>query len=582
MAKYRETFESETVGAAPSNFTEIANPADVDWVIAEDGASPSSKVLKGTRISGTTDNLLQYTPVVSDPDNGNVMVLMRVRRSVASGGILRINLRQSSGTTLHYQVDMGLAGNEFVAPTFREFGPTLRSISNVTQPEVAGSSTVTIPDGEWFYIRVACIGNQLYSKLWREVDAEPTWVQVGYDVTFSATSNANLLTINYGTVSNNPGVIEISDFAVSTGVDAADFVENEVGARVTQSMLQVATKLDAEMRTSQSYLHVANKLDTDVQVSQSNILALWGDKSDLIQYSQAAILVLSTGVPCVTRWQQLWTITRLDGTVFRFTTLDVDFVYGSNTYNTCGSLAASAAESATDLSQEGNVELSAILSSDYISEQEVLAGLFDAATVEVWVVPWDTTDTTLPYRIIAGEIGRIRSGTVGFQAEIITPAARANQQNLLQVYTPQCRHKLGDSRCKVDLDALQVSGSVTQTAIINAPNVSRKRAFFDSSRVEATGYFNHGELTFTSGDNSGVTLQVETYDQATGQILLWDKAPYTIGLGDTYTMKPGCDKTTATCSAKFSNIENYGGFPHVPGIDGILAITTRQSEQNGK
>jgi uncharacterized phage protein (TIGR02218 family) len=33
----------------------------------------------------------------------------------------------------------------------------------------------------------------------------------------------------------------------------------------------------------------------------------------------------------------------------------------------------------------------------------------------------------------------------------------------------------------------------------------------------------------------------------------------------------GCDKSAATCRAKFSNLLNFRGFPHLPGEDWVTA-----------
>ena len=43
--------------------------------------------------------------------------------------------------------------------------------------------------------------------------------------------------------------------------------------------------------------------------------------------------------------------------------------------------------------------------------------------------------------------------------------------------------------------------------------------------------------------------------------------------GQTFTVTAGCDKTVATCSAKFSNAINFRGFPHMPGNDFLTKIS---------
>jgi cell wall-associated NlpC family hydrolase len=40
--------------------------------------------------------------------------------------------------------------------------------------------------------------------------------------------------------------------------------------------------------------------------------------------------------------------------------------------------------------------------------------------------------------------------------------------------------------------------------------------------------------------------------------------------GDAFTIRPGCDKSFATCRAKFANSINFRGFPYVPGTDQVL------------
>ncbi len=48
--------------------------------------------------------------------------------------------------------------------------------------------------------------------------------------------------------------------------------------------------------------------------------------------------------------------------------------------------------------------------------------------------------------------------------------------------------------------------------------------------------------------------------------------------GDVFTIRPGCDKTFATCQAKLDNAVNFRGFPHVPGTDQVLSYPMRRVE----
>jgi len=85
-----------------------------------------------------------------------------------------------------------------------------------------------------------------------------------------------------------------------------------------------------------------------------------------------------------------------------------------------------------------------------------------------------------------------------------------------------------------------------------------------------SGYFDNGVLTWTSGANNGLKMEVRGY--VPGQITLFQPMPYAIVIGDGYTMHAGCDKTSNTCLNRFNNIVNFRGFPFLPGIDQLAQV----------
>lgn len=84
-------------------------------------------------------------------------------------------------------------------------------------------------------------------------------------------------------------------------------------------------------------------------------------------------------------------------------------------------------------------------------------------------------------------------------------------------------------------------------------------------------YFQGGVLTWTSGLNAGLSFEVKNYYP--GYVYLMDAAPYPIQTADTYSMTAGCDLVLTTCISRFNNVVNFRGFPHVPGIDRMIAGT---------
>ena len=283
--------------------------------------------------------------------------------------------------------------------------------------------------------------------------------------------------------------------------------------------------------------------------------------------TQLPVLALVEHIPCLTRWAQCWKITRVDGEVLAFTSLDRDLVFRGVTHKRCDSLNASAAELSAALGSVGNLELAGIISDDAITEADLFGGVYDNAQVEVWMVPWDAEQGEVAWRIGIGTCGNLSQGDLGFNMEVLTPGARMQQQALVQVYTPACRFELGDARCTVNLAPLTVTGSVTGVPAEDASTQKSRREFTDTSRSEANGYFDGGMLTWTSGANDGAQSEVKSF--AADSFILWQPMLYPIQAGDSYSLVPGCDKLAATCKAKFSNYDNFGGFPDVPGRDEI-------------
>jgi uncharacterized phage protein (TIGR02218 family) len=280
-------------------------------------------------------------------------------------------------------------------------------------------------------------------------------------------------------------------------------------------------------------------------------------------------LTLADAVPCLTYWAHMWRLERTDGEVFTFTSHDRDLQFRGEIYRTCASLSASASELGSLLGDVGNMELAGVISDETIKENELFAGLFDGAEIEVWLFPWSDAGGETPRRLIAGNTGNLAQRINGFTMEVLTVGQLLQQRSVVEIVTPACRFDLGDARCTVNLEALRLTGTVDAIATISARSQTNKRTFFDTTRTEASGYWDLGMVTFTSGDNAGLSVQIKSYDLATGEFVLWDTTLAPIEVGDTFSMVPGCDKTTAACKDKFANFINFGGFPDIPGGDEI-------------
>jgi uncharacterized phage protein (TIGR02218 family) len=122
-------------------------------------------------------------------------------------------------------------------------------------------------------------------------------------------------------------------------------------------------------------------------------------------------------------------------------------------------------------------------------------------------------------------------------------------------YQPGCQWPLYGAGCTLNPASFAVAGSVS---------AGSGALLLNTSLTQVDQYFSQGYITFTSGANVGVTRGIRQYVNASGQILLWIPLPNTPALGDTFNAYPGCDKLQSTCSGKFGNLGNFGGYPNIP------------------
>lgn len=269
----------------------------------------------------------------------------------------------------------------------------------------------------------------------------------------------------------------------------------------------------------------------------------------------------------------LWKVTRTDGTVLGFTTHDQDITYGGVTYAAATGMANTASDSASDMSVD-NMEVTAFLDSSAITEDDIRAGLYDNAVVEVRVVNWQDL-TQGDYIERKGYTGNVRMVNGVFTAELRGLTQKLTTQ-LGSTYGSVCRAELGSQLnltpsgsyiqwpCGVDLSAFEQNGEVASSA--DARTITP--TFTDSPALShPSGYFDNGLMTFTSGALNGRTFEIKSWDGTDLKMFL--PLPTQPTAGDTFTITPGCDHTTNDCINKFNNIVNFKGEPFIPGIDQV-------------
>jgi uncharacterized phage protein (TIGR02218 family) len=256
-------------------------------------------------------------------------------------------------------------------------------------------------------------------------------------------------------------------------------------------------------------------------------------------------------------------LTRRDGITLGFTDHDRDVMLNDVLCRADTGFAGSEAVARLGLSVDG-IEISGALSDDSLNEEALVAGRYDAAQVEMYVVDW--SEPSLHVLMSRGHIGEVRREGRAFAAELRGLADALNAETG-RLYTPTCAADLGDARCGVDLDdpLYRGEGEVSALNGVSAFVASGLAGFDD-------GWFTGGRLTFTGGANADDAMEVKRHRKEDDVVIveLWQAMALPIAPGDTFAVTAGCDKRFATCRDRFDNVLNFRGFPHIPGNDFIM------------
>jgi len=270
-----------------------------------------------------------------------------------------------------------------------------------------------------------------------------------------------------------------------------------------------------------------------------------------------------------------WRIARGDGVRLGFTDHDRPLTFDGTVFEAASGFSASELTAEVGLSV-GNQELSGALRSDRLSEDDLNAGLYDNAGIEVFRVNWADLSQRLLMR--TGTIGEVKRGVTAFTAEL-RGLAHVLQQERGRIYQPGCDADLGDARCTVALAGATFAGAGTITAL-------RGERVFAASGLTAYagGWFARGLVTWTAGANAGRRIEVKRHAVSGTDVELeiWQDMARPLAVGDTFSISAGCDKQFATCRTKFANGVNFRGCPHMPGNDFITSYpNTGEGTNNG-
>ena len=245
-----------------------------------------------------------------------------------------------------------------------------------------------------------------------------------------------------------------------------------------------------------------------------------------------------------------WRLSRRDGVVIGLTSHDRNLTVGGLVYRAAPGMKPSALETSDSLDME-TLDLEGGLASDAIAADDLDAGRWDGAELELFVTDWTAADAA-PVTVARGSLGAVERRGTAFTAEL-QGVTRMLDRPVCPATSPSCRAMLGDRACRVDL----------------APRTHFRRVVAVAGRIvtldSAVAAMDFGELMWIEGANCGLASPVIAADGAA--LHLAEGPPLAAALPLRVRLIEGCDKQLATCTARFGNAVNFRGEAHLPGND---------------
>lgn len=256
-----------------------------------------------------------------------------------------------------------------------------------------------------------------------------------------------------------------------------------------------------------------------------------------------------------------WRVTRKDAVVMGFTEHDNNLTVDGTLFEAEAGFEGTRIDQSLGLAVD-NLEATSAFSSERITEDDLIAGVYDDAFVEVLWVNWkDPTQFTVR---LTGNLGEVTQRGVSFIAELRSLAHRLTQR-VGRYYNRTCDAvfcDVGESvpRCRLN------AATYTSTGTVSA--VAANGSFTATGLAGADGVYTRGRLTWTSGDNQDAVHDVRGHvlDGSNHEFDLWTPTVNDIQVGDTFSVLQGCKQNADACIG-YGNIANFQGFPHMPGKD---------------
>lgn len=264
------------------------------------------------------------------------------------------------------------------------------------------------------------------------------------------------------------------------------------------------------------------------------------------------------------------------------TSLDRDVVYQGVTYKASNGINTSVIATDTGLAVDNGEAYSLFSAANGggITLRMINAGEIDDAQWQMMLVNW--ADLSMGHGLMdVGDIGAIKSEQrAAYSVELVSYVIRLRQP-IGTLDSRTCRATFGNPAegqygCGVNADAFWQYGTITGV------NPDEPRRVFADSGLLISPQPIPGRVQWLTGNNASRNrlYQIEAYSVVSGTVALIEPAPYDIEPGDTFRIRPDCDKTLADCT-KYGNVLNMKAEPYIPVGDGLETSTPRSQVPGG-
>ena len=247
-----------------------------------------------------------------------------------------------------------------------------------------------------------------------------------------------------------------------------------------------------------------------------------------------------------------YNITLRNNETFYFTNSQTSLFYNNKKYLSSNGIDIKSVYNNINMEINGT-EISGFIDNEIINEKDVIAGKFDNAQIEIFLLDLNSQEKI---SIFYGFITSISYENNIFIAKIESKTILL-EKTFCEIYSPLCRCSFCDSRCGLDNKNYTITGTISR--VIN------QLEFYTSTPEiinKNQDYFSNGTIKILNGENKDSITEVKK--SSNNQLLLKFKFPFEINVGDKFELTAGCDKKFDTCVSKFNNAINFRGEPNLP------------------